>query len=165
MLTPDIIKAEFDYDPKDGSLRRVYATKGYPPGRKITRKNDQGYLITTFQGKTYRVQQLIWMLHHGTFVKELDHINRVRDDNRIENLRVPTRTQNCANSKAKSPGYKGVTFCKSTGRWKAQIMVNYVNKNLGRFDTPDEAALTYNMAALTHFGVYAYLNEVPHAND
>lgn len=165
MLTPEQLLRDFIYDPEDGSLTRIHATKGYAPGRKITRKNDQGYLITTFQGKTYRVQQLVWLIHTGEFAKELDHKNRVRDDNRIENLRLPTRSQNCANSKAKSPGYKGVTFCKCTNRWRAQITVNYVHKCLGRYDTPEEAAIAYNMGALFHFGVYAHLNEVPHAND
>ena len=95
------------------------------------------------------------MYHHGYFVKELDHISRIRDDNRIENLRPCNHSQNLGNSGPRVHKYKGVTFCKQTGRWRAQLK----NKRQ-RFDTIEEAALAYNQWAIDYFGEFAYINKV-----
>ncbi len=90
---------------------------------------------------------------------EVDHINGDRLDNRRSNLRAATRQQNSWNSgaqrrRSRTSRYKGVSFDKSRGLWTAHIL----NKNLGRFDTEEEAALTYDKAATELFGEFAYLN-------
>ena len=112
-------------------------------------------MVAVVDGKMYRVHHLVWMYHNGYFAEELDHINRVRDDNRIQNLRVCTHSQNLGNSRPRVHRYKGVTFCKRTGKWRAQL-----NGHLGRFDTIEEAALAYNAAAVDHYGEFANLNQV-----
>ena len=163
MLTPDKLLSIFDYHSETGTLTRKNSSKGYHGNREITRLNDQGYLVTTLDGETHRVHHLIWLIHYGYSVKEIDHINRNKSDNRVVNLRDCSHLQNCGNSGVRTTntsGYKGVTFCKKTGRWKAQIGINYKNVNIGRFDTPELAALAYNRMALEHFGEFAYLNEV-----
>lgn len=160
MLNRERLRALFNYDANTGHLIRIEATKGYPPNRRITRVNDQGYLITTVDGETWRVHHLVWIWHHDEHVEEIDHRNRIRHDNRIDNLRPCDHQPNCGNSRPRVHKYKGVTFCKLTGRWKAQIGVNYKNVNLGRYDTMEQAALAYNAAAIRHFGEFAYLNEV-----
>ena len=160
MLTQERVRELFDYDPETGDLIRRHATKGYDAGRRISRRNDRGYLVTTVETKTYRVHHLVWLWHTGELPREVDHINRVKHDNRIENLRTCDHRPNCGNSSERRPGYKGVSYCKATGRWKAQIGVNYKNRHLGRYDTPEEAALAYNDAAVEEFGEFAYLNKV-----
>lgn len=115
----------------------------------------KGYRVAVVDTKMYRVHHLVWMYHHGHFVPELDHINRNRDDNRIENLRPCTHSQNLGNSRARVHKYKGVTFCKQTGKWRAQL-----KNNRRRFNTIEEAALAYNGWATAHFGEFAYLNKV-----
>lgn len=160
MLSPDKLHGLFNYDPVTGMLVRKSSTKGYSENRIISRKTDRGYLVTTIHGKTYKVHHLVWCWHGNQPVKELDHINRNRLDNRIENLRICTRTQNLGNSGPKNGKYKGITFCKQTGKWKAQIGVNYKNINLGRYSTVYEAVQAYNKAAIDAFGEFAYLNEV-----
>lgn len=160
--TRDRLRELFDYDATTGHLIRKAATKGYHGDRRITRTNDQGYIVTTLNGVSYRAHHLIWIWHHGMMVEELDHRNRVRNDNRLDNLRPCGRVPNCGNTGPRVHAYKGVTFCKATGRWKAQLGVNYKNVNLGRFDTIEQAALAYNEAAIRHFGEeFAYLNEIP----
>ena len=79
---------------KDGSFERK------------DRKNSKGsldkdgYLIIKIKGKQYKAHRLVYAYHHGKFpAKEIDHINRVRTDNRIENLRECTRIENIKNSK------------------------------------------------------------------
>lgn len=71
-----------------------------------------------------------------------DHINRDRLDNRRANLRRCTRAEQPQNMRAKggSSQYRGVSFCKQTGRWCAQVSMNHRHVNLGRYDDEVEAA-------------------------
>ena len=153
MLTHQRICELFEYS--DGQLIRRISVKGSPIGAPIGTRKPKGYMVAVVDGKMYRVHHLVWMYHNGYFAKELDHINRVRDDNRIENLRVCTHSQNLGNSRPRVHRYKGVTLCKTTGKWRAQL-----NGHLGRFDTIEEAALAYNTAATEHYGEFANLNRV-----
>ena len=92
-----------------------------------------------------------------------DHVNHDRLDNRRNNLRPATCSQNIANSRFRSGSskYQGVSWDWSRDKWQAQIRVQRVNKALGRFDDELEAARAYNRAALKAFGEFATLNEVP----
>src|SRR5258706_10250374 len=93
---------------------------------------------------------------------DVDHVNRDGLDNRRENLRLATRAQNLANSGGR-PGtsrFKGVSFCRQTGRWKVQITVDGHGRNLGRYATEEEAAMIYNEAAREAWGEHAYLKVV-----
>lgn len=93
----------------------------------------------------------------------VDHRNTLRIDNRKQNLRPCVRRQNGANrgpSKNGTSGFKGVTFNKKGQRWAAQLGDLGRRYHLGFYDTPVEAALAYNAAALQHFGEFAKLNNV-----
>lgn len=92
-----------------------------------------------------------------------DHKNCNSLDNTRSNIRLANQTQNHANQRLSSrntSGYKGVTYFKRTGRWVAKIKKNRVTKCLGYYDTPEEAAIAYNIAAIDLFGEFARLNEV-----
>lgn len=93
---------------------------------------------------------------------QIDHRNRSRLDNRRENLRTATNSQNQYNkSKTKrktSSIYKGVTYVKSIGKWRAQIMVNRKNIALGEYDDEIDSAKAYDKAARKYFGEFARLN-------
>ena len=92
----------------------------------------------------------------------IDHINGNKLDNRKENLRISTQSQNKANSKKYRNGktkYKGTV--KKLNRWQAQIRVNNKNMYLGSFLTEEEAAKAYDAAALIHFKEFANLNFKP----
>lgn len=94
----------------------------------------------------------------------VDHINRDRLDNRKENLRICTYSQNsCNKSVTKSnltSKYKGVTYVKRLKHWQVQISNNLKTMYVGVFKTEKEAALAYNKAALKFHGEFACLNEV-----
>jgi hypothetical protein len=87
---------------------------------------------------------------------QIDHINHNGLDNRRCNLRVGTTRQNQGNSRWRvgPSGYRGVTPEKRTGRWQAQI----ARLKLGSFPTPEEAARSYDAAAIEWFGPFASLN-------
>lgn len=153
MITQARLRELFYY--MHGKLLRKIGVKGSPMFTEIGTMKPKGYMVAVVDRKMYRVHHLVWMYHHGHFVPELDHINRQRDDNRIENLRPCTHSQNLGNARARVHKYKGVTFCKATQKWRAQL-----NGHLGRFETMEEAALAYNAAAIEHFGEFANLNKV-----
>ena len=90
----------------------------------------------------------------------VDHINHNILDNRKENLRLCTKSENSRNRKIQSnnkSGYKGV-YCKSQSIWGCQIKINGKNKHLGYFVDPIEAAKTYDIHAKEIYGEFAYLN-------
>ncbi len=85
-----------------------------------------------------------------------DHWNGIELDNRRDNLRFATVSQNGANrkiSKNNKCGYKGVCF--HNGKYQASIRANDNNIYLGRFDTPQQANQAYAEAAAKHFGQFA----------
>ena len=89
-----------------------------------------------------------------------DHKNGNGLDNRRENLRVGTQSQNLANRAGwgKTSRYKGVTWNKKRGVWVASVCVNYKHHFLGHFSLEEEAARAYDVAALQHRGEFARLN-------
>jgi len=94
---------------------------------------------------------------------DTDHINGNKLDNRRINLRVCTSKENQRNKilpSNNSSGYKGVSWHKATGKWDARIKINGATIHLGLFVNKEEAAHTYNKAALKLFGQFARLNEV-----
>ena len=94
---------------------------------------------------------------------EVDHRNQNGLDNRRENLRHATKSQNRANvslRKDNSSGYKGVSLYGPTGKWKAYIQENGKQKHLGFFKDSIEAAKAYNREAKRIFGEFAWLNQI-----
>ena len=110
---------------------------------------ENGYLQITLKGKNYKLHRLIWMYLHNRWPDEMiDHINDIKTDNRLCNLREVTAQQNAQNKcqiNAVS-GLKGVVPA-SNGRWKSQIGHNRKTIYLGTFDTKEEAYEIYCKAA------------------
>lgn len=123
---------------------------------------SNGYVCSRIGGKVVNIHKMILKN-----VKEVDHINRNKLDNRRCNLREATRSQNNANheiQKNNTLGYRGVGRVTqgTINPYYATIKVNGKNIYLGVFKTIEKAALAYNKAALEYFGEFANLNEVSH---
>lgn len=95
---------------------------------------------------------------------QVDHIWGNRLDNRKENLRICTNSQNQYNSriqKNNKSGYKGVSWHKKNKKWKAKIQLSGRDIHLGYFICPIEAAKAYNKSAIENYGEFAWLNKIP----
>lgn len=125
------------------------------------RDNDNGYVIGAPRGSK-RNQYLHRMLANATDGVEIDHINRIRYDNRLENLRTCTTSQNRGNTERHSDNstskFKGVRKRSDRRKWDARGNSNYRTIYLGTFDTEEDAARAYDDWAFEKWGVFARLN-------
>jgi hypothetical protein len=127
------IELGYTYNPETGKVYGVY-------GKEITAKDKDGYItINSTKVKNLVIHQFAWYLINKEIVEQLDHINGVRDDNRICNLRSVTSQQNNWNRKKA----KGYSWYKNYNKWVAQIMVNGKNIHLGYFHNEEEAKEAY----------------------
>lgn len=96
--------------------------------------------------------------------EQVDHINGDIKDNRLDNLRTCSRSENLRNQRrkrgSKSSRYKGVSWCKREGRYAAYIQIDGRRKFLGYYDCEHEASRSYNTAARMFFGEFSCLNLV-----
>lgn len=146
-ITQELLKEYLEY--RDGHLWWIKVPKHASKivkGSQSGSKNSIGYRTVTLRSKRYLEHRLIWLYHCGDWpIGDIDHINGIRDDNRIENLREVTRQQNLFNSTSKggTSTYKGVSWDKSRNKWVAQYMVNSKHFYIGRYDTEDLAKEAY----------------------
>lgn len=146
--------ALFEYLP-DGRLRRIVSVNnhGAQAGCFCGSLNKGGYLRTTVNGKLRYNHHIVWAMHHGSWPKMLDHINGDKQDNRIENLRECTKSQNQFNqkiSKVNTTGVKGVTWRADRQKYRARVRAGTKEIFLGHFDTLEQAkqAITQHRAVL-----------------
>ena len=148
----------FDY--KDGQIYKKGSKKPFGHFDKRV-----GYIRCRVNKKSLLVHRIIYAMFNGDVMPEhdVDHVDRDKLNNRIENLRPATRGQNVVNSKVRSDnpyGYKGVTYHKASGKYAAQTMKDQVRIHIGLFDTPEQAATAYNQKIEELFGDYAVKNVI-----
>jgi len=104
---------------------------------------DSGYTRIQIDGKSYRAHRLAWLYVYGGFpTNKIDHINQIKSDNRIANLRDVTHTENLQNQKlykTNTSGVVGVHWHKVWKRWEASITVDGIQKYLGKFKDKSKA--------------------------
>lgn len=147
----------FEYD--NGQLiRKITVASNGKAGSVAGTLNKDGYVQVSVDKRIYRAHRLIFLMHHGYMPKLVDHKDRNRANNRIENLRAASSVQNGYNKSmqiSNTSGYKGVSYCKKTGKWQANISINGRIKFLGRFEFAEIAHLAYELAAAEHHGEFA----------
>lgn len=150
------LKETLRYDPETGVFTRLKWGKLSDRTGHVDKMT--GYLRISVANHVYGAHQLAWLYMTGRWPTEIDHWDRDKLNNRWSNLREATSTQNKANrlvQRNSATGVKGVSLCRVTGRYRADIRVAGKSMNLGRRDTIAEASQLYAEAALVHFGEFA----------
>ena len=160
-LTQKFLKEALDYNPDTGiftwkirplsHFKNAHGMNTFnsKQANKATGAKNYGYLVIRINNVLYRAHRLAWLYVYGYMpVNQIDHINNIRDDNRIINLREATNGENCQNLKTvcknnKSAGLLGAYRDKGCKKFKARITINGNIKPLGKFDTAQEAHEAY----------------------
>lgn len=161
-IPADRLRELLDYDPETGlfvwKVRRGSAVAGRGSGSK----GYYGYLHIRVDGELHAAHRLAWLHVYGEWPEaDIDHINGVRSDNRIVNLRPATAQQNCRNSRKRpncASEHKGITKIQNAKKqWRVRIWNGAKSVQIGVFASHDEAVQAYRSAALQYHGEFARL--------
>lgn len=141
-LTQERVLELFDYR-ENGTLVRRIRTKSRHNAGEVVGTSENGYLCVKVDGKTYKVHRIVWLYLYGYLPEHgVDHIDRVKTNNRIENLREVGQVcnqRNRGNSSNNTSGVKGVAWAQKERKWLVQICVSRENIRLGYHDCFIEA--------------------------
>lgn len=160
-LTQGELKEILDYDPETGVfIWRVRPCRTVCIGDTAGSLRD-GYILIRYRGNRYYAHRLAWFYSYREFPKgNIDHINGVRSDNRICNLRDVTQRENLQNMKCHRDGHlAGTRYRKSLCKWVAQITLDRRSIHLGHFNTEEEAHAAY-LLALANLGNPEYFEQL-----
>jgi len=148
-------------------LDELLANFAYENGRLVNihtnieikhRTNNNGYFVAKVGNKIYLYHRLIFLFHYRLLPKMVDHINHNKKDNRIENLRAATNTQNQQNSKLRKDnvsGVKNVHWHSPTQKWRVCLRVNKKKVWVGEFKDLEIAKTASIEARKNYHGEYA----------
>ena len=156
-LTAEYLRSILHYDQETGIFTwKVSTSNRVKAGDVAGSQNGHGYLLIQLQSRKYLAHRLAWLHTHGVWPKDqLDHVNRVRTDNRLDNLREVSHKQNQQNRSTNSDntsGYPGVYWNKRVSKWQASIAHNQKNIHLGYFTNIEEAIAARKAGELKYWG-------------
>ena len=158
-VSAERLRELFQYEPDTGAFVRRVECGGQMPGARIEGppRRANGYARISIDGVRCLAHRLAWLYVYGAHAAgEIDHVNRVRWDNRIANLRVVTHVENSRNREVRHVGASGVTGVSlRRGRWRARIVHERRWIELGSFATQAEAAAARIDAERRLWGVEA----------
>lgn len=140
----------------DGVLKwKMRPARGVRAGDAAGYVRPDGYMRVKCMGRQYYVHRIVWEMHNGPIPEdmEVDHVNHVRTDNRIENMRLVSRLVNCKNRKLNgnnTSGFCGVSWQKREGKWLSYIYINKKRVRLGLFSDISDAIAAREKANLNH---------------
>lgn len=134
MITQQRLKELVKYVPETGEFFRGDKKIGYDNGR--------GYLKASIDNKEYYLHRLAWLYSYGEFPELVDHKDQNKSNNKLDNLRSVTNSQNLHNRGVpvnNKSGHKGVHYVENRGKYLSSITVNNKQQYLGIFKTIEEA--------------------------
>lgn len=149
MLTQEKLQELLHYCPDTGIFMRKHRKQ------KAGTLETTGYIRIKVGDKLYRAHRLAWLYVHGRFpVDQIDHINQIKDDNRISNLREATNAQNqrnISNYPRNTSGVIGVNWHKKTKKWYARLGIDNKRISVGYFDSIEDASIAMDEARDTYW--------------
>ena len=153
------LQSLFEYNPDSGELFwRVRTSNRIYPGKVAGWSGQRGYRSVTLGKRKFKVHRIAFYMGSGIEpTGEIDHINGVKSDNRLCNLRDATRSQNRANTRAFKNNKLGLKrVSKHKGKYRAQIGFHGRKIYIGLFESPEEAHAAYVEKARKLFGGFAH---------
>lgn len=137
-LSAEQARKVFIYDPATGVMsRRNERARPF-------KARSNGYTVCGFGGKNYQVHRLAWLIHYGAWpVNNIDHINGIKTDNRIQNLRDVTQTENARNRDSYKGAARIIGPILIGGSWHVSLPDYEETRTLGPFADHHEAAAVY----------------------
>jgi len=169
-LTQERLKELLDYD-QDTGIFRWRVNRGGKAGDIAGSIRTNRYRRIMVDGKLYQSSRLVWLFMEGYFPEhECDHENRIKDDDRWDNIRHVSsqcNNRNRGRSKNNTSGVTGISWHKTCEKWHAQIEINYKHKHLGYFKEFKDAITARWDAEVehdwpgcnSHTDAYCYLNQ------
>jgi hypothetical protein len=146
MITQARIRELFDYRSDGELIRRVRTAGRAKIGEVAGYLHSGGYRYISVNSKSYKAHRLVWLWHNGYMPENgIDHIDRNKNNNKIENLREVSKVcnaRNCNLSRNNSSGITGVAWLKKKGAWRASISILGKSIHLGLHDNILKAAKT-----------------------
>ncbi|MCT9020921.1 HNH endonuclease [Proteus mirabilis] len=165
----DLLLSTLHYNPDTGIFTRIKHRGGMLSssvnGAGSLKKS--GYVDIRFNRKIFKAHRLAWYYVYKEWPsEEIDHINGIKSDNRIKNLREASRAENVRNigrRNKNTSGYKGVSKNSKSERWVARITVKRKIINIGIFDKPEDAYDAYCKKSKELHGKFSNIdNNPPH---
>ena len=158
-LTQERLKQVVSYCPESGEFTWMGARPSTPLGEIAGHTSKKtGYRLIGIDGDLYLAHRLAWLYMHGEFPPaSIDHADRDRANNAFANLRAATQSQNAFNSPARSTnrsGFKGVSWCARTSKWRATATINGKQRSLGRHKELKSAVDAYITFAKANHGEF-----------
>lgn len=173
LVSPQQVRQWISYDPESGLLYwRERSPDSFPHSETKTKESrakrwntmyagrlalnaddGQGYRVGKISGRCVTAHRVAWAIYYGKWPTIIDHINRNRSDNRISNLREVTAVENARNTKVyetNKTGFAGTSYCTTRGKYNASIKVHGVHKNLGQYETLQEAVAVRRAAEMKY---------------
>ena len=138
----EFFKSKLNYNPETGEFTHK------KNGKRAGYTTPAGYIrLSLYHEKTNRAlfaHRLAWFISHGTIPDTINHINFIRNDNRLINLEDTTHRENCNHLHLPSSSkHRGVSWCKQKNRWRSTIFIEGERIHLGYFKDEETAASVY----------------------
>lgn len=159
-ITQDRLKEICTYDPQTGEfIGIINRGKAYKAGTVMGYPDSDGYLVATIDNHPHKLHRLAWLYVHGSCPSgQIDHKNGVRTDNRLDNLRLATASEQAFNkpvSRISKSGVKGVFYVPRNGKWRARVKINGILVLDKTFSLLEDAKLAATKAREDHHGDFA----------
>lgn len=167
LLTQSRLIELLSYDPETGIFRWIVSRSSRALAEDVAGSlSKEGYIRITIDSHRFMAHSLAWLYMTGEYIaRGIDHQDTIRSNNKWDNLRKATRSQNNMNSNVRSDNITGIKGCRfkasraSPKKYYATITLEGKQKYLGYFLTAQEAADAYRDAAIKHFGEFARFDE------
>lgn len=157
MLTQERLKEMLSYNSITGEFIRIKPLKGNTLYAVVGSTNNDGYISISIDNKRYQAHNLVWLYIYGKFPElQLDHINGIKDDNRFENLREVSHSENQKNKgldKRNKFGYPGIRKGKKLGTYRVYIGIDKAKLDLGTYPNL-ESAIAARVQAEIKYGFH-----------